>query len=128
LLTITFSGNVFTGAGQGKHFVELPWVKRQLIEKTGFSPFPGTLNIRLNPESIKQRRILEQHQEIEVKPEEGYLPGWLYRAKIFDLDCYVVVPEVPSYPKDVLEIIAPENIRKKYKINDGEAVTVFVTV
>ena len=71
---------------------------------------------------------MEQHQEIEVKPEEGYLPGWLYRAKIFDLDCYVVVPEVPSYPKDVLEVIAPENIRKKYKIKDGDAVTVLVTV
>jgi riboflavin kinase len=127
-MQIEFIGTAFTGQGRGKVFLEMPWVMRQLKEITGFTPYLGTLNLHLTQESTKQRIQLTPDNGALVKPENGYLPGYLYKAKIFDTDCYVVVPEVPSYPKDVLEVIAQDNIRKKFNVKDGEAVTVFVTV
>ena len=45
---IVFKGSVFSGNGEGRKFIELPWVKRQIQEKLGFTPYLGTLNIRLN--------------------------------------------------------------------------------
>lgn len=106
----------------------MPWVKRQLTEITGFQPYSGTLNIHLTPQSTEQRKHLTPERGALVKPENGYLPGYLYKATIFDTNCYVVIPDVPSYPKNMLEIVAKENLRKKHKIKDGDAVTVLVTV
>lgn len=126
--TINLSGTVFSGKGQGKRFVELPWVKRQLTEKTGFTPFAGTLNIKLDEESTKQRVVLEKFEGIEVKPEAGYYPGFLYKATLNGELCYIVIPKVPSYPENVLEIIAQNDLRKKFGLKDKEKVTVEVTV
>jgi riboflavin kinase len=128
LPTLTFFGAVFSGKGQGKRFVELPWVKQQLIEHTGFTPFAGTLNIRLDEEGTSQRAVLEKTEGAEVKPEAGYYPGYLYKAKLQDTHCFIIIPKVPSYPKDVIEIIAKDNLRLKYCLKDGEKVTVKVTV
>jgi riboflavin kinase, archaea type len=129
LQTIRFYGIAFSGQGRGKIFVEMPWVMRQLKEITGFTPYPGTLNIRLTPVSITQRTRLTPELGALVKPEDNYLPGYLYKAKICDeVDCYAVIPAVPGYPEDVLEIVAAENLRSKLNMKDGDSVTVFVTV
>ncbi len=121
-------GIVFTGRGQGKRFLELPWVKRQIAEKLGFVPYAGTLNIRLTPESIEKRGILDSAQGLIVEPQTGYLPGVLFRAAIDRIECAVVIPKVPDYPKDVIEIISPAYLRGQLKIKDGSRVTFSVTV
>ncbi len=126
--SLTFFGAVFSGKGQGKRFVELPWVKRQLIKHTGFTLFAGTLNLRLDEEGTRQRVILEKKLGLEIEPKAGYYPGYLYKAKLKDTICYIVIPKMPSYPKDVIEIIAKDNLRQKYSLKDGEKVTVKVTV
>jgi len=126
LPTLTFSGTAFSGTGQGKRFVELPWVKRQLTEKTGFTPFAGTLNIRLDEKSTRQRAVLEKLEGIEVKPQAGYYPGFLYKATLNGMLCYIVIPKVPSYPKNVIEIIAENNLCKKFSLKHGKKVTVTV--
>lgn len=126
--TIRFYGTAFSGQGRGRMFVEMPWVMRQLKEITGVNPYPGTLNIRLTPISTTQRTRLTPELGALVKPEDNYLPGYLYKAKIDELDCWAVLPIVPGYPQDVLEIVAAENLRNKLGIKDGDSVTVFVTV
>jgi len=128
LQEITFVGAVATGQGNGKFFVEMPWVIRQLKELYVFTPYIGTLNLRLTPESTKQRAQLTQQNGMLIKPEKGYLPGYLYKAMLFDINCYVVLPDVPNYPKDLLEIIATENLRELLNIKDGDIITVIVSI
>jgi riboflavin kinase, archaea type len=128
LQTIRFYGTAFSGQGRGKVFVEMPWVMRQLKEITGFTPYPGTLNIRLTAVSTTQRTRLTPELGALVKPENNYLPGYLYKAKISEVDCYAVIPAVPGYPENVLEIVAAENLRSKLNVKDGDSVSVFVTV
>jgi riboflavin kinase, archaea type len=128
LQIIRFYGTAFSGQRRGKVFVEMPWVMRQLKEITGFTPYPGTLNIRLTPVSVTQRTRLTPELGALVKPENNYLPGYLYRAKIGETDCWAVIPDVPGYPKDVLEVVAAENLRNKLNVKDGDPITVFVTV
>jgi riboflavin kinase len=129
LQVIKFIGAVYTGQGSGKIFVATPWVMKQLKRITGFTPYIGTLNLRLTPEGIEQRACLTSSNGVCVEPKaEGYFPGYLYRAKISDIDCYIVLPSVPDYPSDLLEIIAAENLRKRLSIKDGESIAVSVTL
>jgi CTP-dependent riboflavin kinase len=52
----------------------------------------------------------------------------MFRAKIDAFECAVVIPIMPNYPNDVLEVIAPIYLRKKLKLADGSVVTVSVNV
>jgi len=128
LQVIEFIGAICTGQGCGKFFVELPWVLQQLKEFMGVVPYFGTLNMRLTSDGVEQRGYLTSQNGVLIKPKNGYLSGYLYKAKLFDIICYVVLPDVPNYSMDCLEIIAAENLRNKFNIKDGDVITVLVTV
>ena len=125
---IKFSGKVFSGKGGGKKFLDLPWVKRQINAILGFTPYAGTLNIRLSDESVERRKLLEKAASITIYPAEGYCSGKLFKASIGVLECAIVIPEVAGYPEDVLEIIAPVNLREKLQLEDGDEITVTVNL
>jgi len=125
---ITFKGTVFSGNGGGRKFISLPWVKRQVREKLGFTPYLGTLNIRLKKESVLQKKLLEKAEKFEISPEKGYCNGLLIEAQMEGMKCGIVLPQVPNYPRDVLEVVAAWNLRERFKIGDGGEVCVTVRV
>ncbi|MGB9842173.1 MAG: DUF120 domain-containing protein [Candidatus Bathyarchaeales archaeon] len=125
---LEFSGRVFSSKGEGKKFLTLPWVTHQITQKLGFTPYPGTLNLRLSEGSVQRKELLEKACSITIVPAEGYCNGKLFKAFIGKLECAIVIPEVPGYPRDVLEIIAPVNLREMLKLNDGDEVAVTVLV
>ncbi len=125
---IELNGKVFSSRGEGKKFLELPWVKRQIKQKLGFKPYPGTLNVKLSEESVKRKKLLEKTHPIRIYPANGYCSGKLIKAFISKLECAIVVPEVAGYPQGVLEIIAPVNLRETLQFEDGGEVTVTVTL
>ena len=125
---IALTGTVFSGEGRGKKFVDLPWFKQQVKEKMCFSPYLGTLNLRLLEKEVYKRGFLETNGNLTVEPEIGYYSGLLFRATIDGLECGVVIPIMPNYPSDVLEVIAPSYLRGSLKLMDGNLVTVSVNV
>jgi riboflavin kinase len=128
LKRIKLSGTVFSGGGEGKKFLDLPWVKRQIEEKLGFVPYHGTLNVVLSEESVKRKKLLEKARSIKVCPSNGYCNGALFKAFIDTLECAIVVPEVAGYPKGVLEIIASVNLKETLQLEDSDEVTVTVNL
>ena len=125
---VTFKGTVFSSNGEGRKFISLPWVKRQIQEKLGFTPYSGTLNIRLTKESVQQKKLLEKAEKFEISPEKGYCTGTLIEAQMEGLKCGIVLPQVPNYPQDVLEVIAAWNLRERFEIEDGSKVCIAVKV
>lgn len=119
------AGTVFSGKGEGKKFTNLSWVERQIRDKLNFTPFPGTLNIHLEKEN--QKKALESADSMMIIPQKGYCYGKLFKAQIDDLNCGIVLPLIPNYPRNVLEIIAPVYLREKLKLNDGSRVVVTLT-
>jgi riboflavin kinase len=119
-----FKGTVFSGTGEGRKFIDLPWVKQQIQEKLGFTPYSGTLNIRLTKESMKQKNQLENAKQLEISPEKGYCTGKLIKARIDSVECAIVIPQIPNYPSDIIEVIAPWYLRGLLKLTDGSEVTV----
>jgi riboflavin kinase len=128
LKKLKLSGKVFSGQGEGTKFLDLPWVRRQVKEKLGFTPYHGTLNVRLSEESAKRRQLLERAASMTVCPAEGFCTGKIFKAFVGELTCAVVIPEVSGYPADVLEIIAPVNLREVLQLVDGDEVTVTVSL
>jgi CTP-dependent riboflavin kinase len=128
LKKVELSGKVFSGGGKGEKFLELPWVKQQLKEKLGFISYHGTLNIMLSEESAKRRKLLERATSMKVCPAEGYCSGKIFKAFVGMLACAVIIPGVPGYPLNVLEIVAPANLREKLQLADGDEITVTVNL
>jgi riboflavin kinase len=117
-------GKVFSGKDEGKKFITLPWVKKQIVKKTGFTPYPGTLNIKLTEDYVKLK-LLKKVKPTEISPATGFCRGRCFKAYLMDeFECAIVIPEIADYPSDVLEIIAPVNLRKKLNLKDGDVVTV----
>ncbi|MDH5746810.1 MAG: CTP-dependent riboflavin kinase [Candidatus Bathyarchaeota archaeon] len=123
--TLCIKGMVFSGKGEGAKFIELPWVRKQITEKLGFTPHPGTLNIKLTRESLKLRTLLGKTGAIEISPAAGFHRGRCFKAYLINnLKCAVVIPETPNYPRDIIELIAPINLREKLQLRDGDYVQV----
>lgn len=116
------SGRVVSGVGQGRRFTGLEWVGHQI----GFVPYPGTLNLEVRGARWEAlRRRLSRAKGIPIVPAEGFCAAKCFRVLLNDtLDGVVVLPEVPNYPTDKLEIIAPLPVRERLGLKDGDRVRV----
>lgn len=116
------SGTVFSGFGEGRYYMSIPQYKVQVKEKLGFLPFPGTLNLRSSPEDIDL--FLFPLQSIEIQGFETKTRAFggitCYPVTCCGIKCAVVVPQRTRYGKDVMEIIAPINLKARLKIKDGD--------
>ena len=115
-------GKVISGKGEGKYFLSFEQYSGKIEERFGFSPFAGTLNL-----SIEQSKLEQFYAGLEKIYIEGFeLPGrtfgGVYAAKVLinnEVKGALVFPERTNLPKDVAEIIAPMNLRKKFGLKDG---------
>lgn len=122
---LRIKGRVFSGKGKGAKFTRLPWVEGQIREKLGFTPYPGTLNLKLTEKDVENRASLEEVEAQDILPTSGFNRGRLFRAYLRDdVKCAVVIPQIPGYPDDVVEIISQTNLREKLKLEDGQSVEV----
>jgi len=122
MVIITLRGRVFSGVGEGRVFTTLGWARRQFRDKIGFQPYPGTLNIRLSNDDEKIR-MLKSYKGIVIDPPAGLFGGRCFKALIMGrVYGAVVIPDVPGYPRNILEIIAPISLREKFNLKDGDEV------
>lgn len=105
----------------------LEWVKRQIRDKIGFEPYVGTLNLKMDEEHLsKYYSYLQSRKGILIEPVDGsYYAGKCHRIRINNrVDGAIVVPLVPNYPRDQIEIIAPVNLREALGLVDGSEITI----
>ncbi len=125
-MSVTVKGKVFTGLSEGGRYTQLAWVRKQIKEKLGFDPYPGTLNLLLSSE-IRMSSLLSKAKGWEIQPEEGYFSGRFYRAVVMGgIHVAVVRPGVLGYPENVIEIMAPICLREKLRLKDGDEVEVVI--
>lgn len=120
-------GKIVTGVGVGSSFVGLEWVKRQILEKLGFEPYVGTLNLKMDEETSRNLRSFTKSREgILIEPvDDAYYAGKCLKTRINDeIDGAIVIPLVPNYPPDQIEIIAPVNLREIFELRDGDEITI----
>jgi riboflavin kinase, archaea type len=128
--SVTLEGTVFTGLGEGAYYTQKEIYRKQFIEKLGFDPYPGTLNLKLTTEyDLETRMELEAYPAVEIQ-------GFKNEDRTFGVvKCYpavlgnkvkgALISALRShYDSSVVEMIAPVNLRKQLKLKDGQKLKV----
>ena len=131
-LVIRLVGNVISGLGEGSFYMSLDGYVKQFIEKLGFKPYPGTLNIKLKPEYVKYKLYLDVLPGIYI---EGFSNGMrtyggvkCFKASIHGLPGAVLVIERTHHGFDTIEVISPYRLRDELSLKDGDEVEVLVNL
>jgi len=132
--SLTIEGTVFSGLGEGAYYVTREAYRRQFIEKLGFDPYPGTLNLKLTTEyDVEAAADLESYPAIVIEgfkdESRTYGPVRCFHALVNNREKGAVVMALRShYNMSVLEVISPVYLRGKLKLKDGNRVKVTVFV
>ena len=120
------TGTIAKGIGEGRYYVSLPGYQNQFKEKLGFKAYPGTLNLR-----VKQSEALEFISSLEAAEISGFetkdrtfgkLTG--YKIRINGIKGAIIIPERSRHEEDIIEAIAPVNLKQKLKLKDNSKLTI----
>ena len=127
------TGTIRPGLGEGSAFMSLNWVRQVLRERLGFTPYPATLNLRLDSaeEVSRWQEIRDQRGGVEIPPPDPSFCAarcWHARVKATggegkQLSGAVLLPLVEDYPADKIEFIAPTRVREALGARDGDSLT-----
>ncbi|MDR2944422.1 MAG: DUF120 domain-containing protein [Methanosarcinales archaeon] len=127
---ISLDGTIVSGLGEGQYYISIDGYMAQFKEKLGFTPFPGTLNVRIKEHCFDLRKKMAEFPYIKI---DGFSDGQrtfgasdCYPAIILGIRCFIIVPERTHYQIDLLEIIAPVKMREVLKLKDGDEIKVTV--
>lgn len=134
--TVELHGEVTGGMGEGKHYITLSGYATQFVDRLGYEPFPGTLNLTLERDSIRRRAQLDTLDPIPIDDWEDenrtYGPASCYPATVESTSgeqydtAHVIVPERTHHDEDNLELIAPEKLRDVLSLADGDRIGIAI--
>jgi riboflavin kinase len=102
-----------------------------MLEKLGYVPYPGTLNLRLNkPSETRQKKKLRERKGVRIEAFD-------YKGERFSgLNCFdgemngvrvtLLIIEITHYDDSVMELISPAYLRGELGLRDGDRVTVTI--
>jgi len=126
---VAFEGTIFSGLGEGAYYMNQEGYRKQFIEKLGFEPYPGTLNLRVRKENQEDVRMLEASPFILIEGftdgNRSFGPAKCFHGKIADkVEGALISPVRTHYSGDVVELISPEYLRRALHAKDGDTVKV----
>jgi CTP-dependent riboflavin kinase len=136
MISIALSGRLVGGQGVAKQFTREPWVREGFMNAVGIDPFPGTLNLAV-ADSAERTHWIELRGRggiLMPAPNENFCDGRLFRAVVVapgsgrSAEGAVVVPMVPGYPEEQLELISVVGLRDALGVADGAALTVRIAL
>ncbi|MBA7572815.1 hypothetical protein ES708_14601 [subsurface metagenome] len=125
-------GKIFSGMRQGGFFTSLDWVREQCQEKLNFAPFPGTLNLQVEDDCLDTVTKLKAKEGILLmSPTPEFCHAKCFPVFIGPVRGAIVMPHAENFtkelhPAEVIEIIAPVNIKDTLSLKDGDKITVEV--
>ncbi|GAB6147781.1 DUF120 domain-containing protein [Stetteria hydrogenophila] len=124
---IRVEGTVFSGRGEGGFYVSI--YARSFRRALGFTPYPGTLNVKIDRGGDALRNCLSRGGVLVEPPRiagERLARVRVYPARIEGIPAYVVRPDVTVYGYDVIELISEAYLRGLLNLSDGDRVEVEV--
>jgi len=129
--TLKITGTVSSGLGEGQYYLNKPGYRSQISEKLGFTPFDGTLNIKVTEAELA--KLLMVHSDSRLRIESFRADGRTYgQAECIPITLHesrgaIILPE-RSHHTGVLELISDEHLRSRYGLKDGDALDIIVTI
>ena len=124
---LAFRGTVASGLGEGRYYLMQPGYVVQFTERLGYSPYPGTLNLKLSPADIARVSAVKDWDGIRI---DGFAASGrtfggatCFVARLAGRPSHLIVPD-RTHHKDVVEFIAPERLRDSLSLTDGDGLDV----
>ncbi|WOF16712.1 DUF120 domain-containing protein [Methanoplanus sp. FWC-SCC4] len=128
--TFRIEGEVVSGLGEGRYYVAIPGYVAQFKERLGIDPFPGTLNVKLDPANVETRKKAEMHGWVDIDgfkaDERTFGAAKCLPCRISGIKCAIIVPGRTHHLDDVIEIISGVRLREELGLKDGIRITVEV--
>jgi len=127
---IVIEGSIVTGLGEGAYYVDV--YSSKLRAALGFKPHLGTLNVKITDD--ESRKAIGRMKNTPPL----VLSGFTHKGRTFgDVICYrikinrkiegaVVIAQRTHHSGEILEIVAPINIRNALDLGDDDRVTLTV--
>ncbi|MBU0980730.1 MAG: CTP-dependent riboflavin kinase [Nanoarchaeota archaeon] len=115
-------GKVVSGVGEGRYYVER--YMDRLEKAFGFKPYPGTLNLKIDMPRLRMFCMNERMVRVQGFKKEGREFGALdgMHAQLGNVKGAILFPKRTSHPEDIIEFIAPNNLRRQLKLKDNSEV------
>jgi len=122
---LAITGEVASGLGEGRYYLSQPGYVVQFTERLGYTPYPGTLNVRLRKGETRRLEALRDWSGVRIDGfeagERTFGGATCYAAKLNGRSCHLIRPDRTHY-QDVIEFIAPERLRTRLRLKDGDPV------
>lgn len=119
------NGEVTSGLGKAAFFLSQDFYVSNFIEKCGFKPYPGTLNIIVPNEHLTQINDIKDNCKNIIKPEEDFGAVKYIKAILNDeIEGAIVFPAKTQHSENYLEFICEEKLRDKLNLKDGDGVLI----
>jgi CTP-dependent riboflavin kinase len=123
------NGKVVSGVGKAAYFTQLDWVQEQCMEKLGFRPYPGTLNLEISEESLPIVEALQGEQGIElIPPDREFCAAKAMLLSVGSVSGAIIIPaeDVRVHGKNIVEVISPLRLKDALHVKDGDSLTLIV--
>ena len=129
--TWELTGRVVSGVDKASFFTQLDWVQKQCMEKLGFRPYPGTLNLNMDALGENQSTLQELWKEKGAKlipPDPNFCAATILPVYLGGVKGAIVVPaqDVNVHGKEIIEVLAPLRLRDSLELKDGDLVTLVI--
>ena len=120
----SLTGIVFKGIGEGEHYVKKYSAKIKAI--LGFTPFPGTLNLKVDIDNVKKFFVSFKGSKIESFKigNRTYGSITLFLVTIDNIKAAIIRAERSHYDEDTLELISPVCLRDILGVKDGDKIKI----
>ena len=126
---LKFSGTVTSGLGEGRYYLSQPGYVVQFTERLGYTPYPGTLNVRLAAEALRKSAVVGEWTGIRIDGFQAsgrtFGGATCFVARMDGHPCHLIHPDRTHY-QDVVEFVASTRLRDTLHLKDGDPVEVGV--
>lgn len=127
---LEISGTITRGLGDGRYYLSMEGYRKQMKERLGFVPYPGTLNVKIDDGELWKRQHILQLEPVVIAGfrdrKRTYGDLYAYRCRVGDRQCALIIPLRTHHGPQILEIVGPCNIKKRLGKKDGDRVKVVV--
>lgn len=118
-------GTVTSGQGKGAYFMSLPVYKTQFEKQLNFSPFPGTLNIKISEEEIDTIHRIDEDKLKIIEGKDNFGDVLLIQATLNDeVDGAIVFPKKTTHKENILEFITYKKLKETMGLKDGDSIKI----
>lgn len=118
-------GEVVSGTKKGAYFMSQSIYRDQFEDKLHFRPFVGTLNVHVKGDDVQKVQKLLEKDIPKIKGEKTFGDVKFKKATLNnEIEGAVIFPEKTRHSTDVVEFIAPQNLKERFHISDGNSVTI----